>query len=126
MATSRLGLLQRLSIAVLTLILLSVPSGIELGHSCPIHDAIAGSSESTSHTGHEPQDGATAQESGSSKHCCTCIGSCVVATPALTTVPVDFSWLALESTAVTALVRADVRLHPLPRLLPFATAPPLS
>lgn len=126
MAMPRSGLLQRLSIAVLALILLSVQSGVELGHNCPIHDAIGGATASTQHQDHPSHGAAAASEDDSGKHCCTCVGSCVVASPVVTAVPADFSWLTFESTAATALVRTDVRLHPLPRLLPFATAPPLS
>jgi hypothetical protein len=125
MVTRRFEAVRRLVSALLALVLLGVQSGIEPGHACPLHDREVQQSAPAGHAGHHaPAD----DNAGSSdqQNCCTCIGTCVVAAPALLVARAVPTWLSLESTARARLVQTDVRQHPLPRLQPFATAPPLS
>jgi hypothetical protein len=122
------NLVKRSFSALLALSLVTVQGGLEPRHACPVHEPEVQQQAESAH-GHAAHASAAAPESSSTdaQHCCTCIGSCLVATPAiLAASAADLEWLDLQSTAEAIVVRADALRHPLPRLLPFATAPPLS
>ena len=114
----------RILAGLFSLTFLVIQGGLEPRHTCPLHDATPGAApvQSEQHGHHTPADEPEAGES-----CCTCIGSCsaggLVAAPAA---PIAVALLQTEHGARSRTVRASARIHPLPRLLPFATAPPLS
>ncbi|MGH7468074.1 MAG: hypothetical protein ACRENP_08810 [Longimicrobiales bacterium] len=126
MSIGRSGLIRSIVLGVLTLNLLGVQVGIEPSHACPVHDRDVQQAAGPSHAGHHPVNGDDSASSPEEPNCCTCLGTCAVAAPALLAGRIVPSWLSLESTARTRVVHTDVRQHPLPRLHPFATAPPLS
>jgi hypothetical protein len=124
-----IGLLRRCVSAFLAVILLSVQGGLEPRHACPVHEPGFGNQVATHQaaaTQHHHDSPSTDSSTSEPEHCCTCVGSCIVAAPALIATASGVSFSAQESTAAAAVVRRDARRHPLPRLLPFATAPPLS
>ena len=122
------NLVKRSFSALLALSLVTVQGGLEPRHACPVHEPEVQQQADSAH-GHAAHVSDSAPESSTTdaQHCCTCIGSCLVATPALLAgTATELEWLGLQSTAEAIVVHADALRHPLPRLLPFATAPPLS
>jgi hypothetical protein len=130
MSTRPIGLLRRTASAFLAVILLTVQSGLEPRHACPVHEPGVGKQAAADQAGaiqhHHDSSSSTDSSTSESEHCCTCVGSCIVAVPALIATATGVSFSLQERTAGAAVVKRDARQHPLPRLLPFATAPPLS
>ncbi len=120
------SLVKRTLSALLALILVTVQGGLEPRHACPVHEPEVEQQTDTAHAhaaGHTQPESATPEN----EHCCTCIGTCLVAAPAaLAATGADLAWLNQESAAEAFAVHTDALRHRLPRLLPFATAPPLS
>ena len=123
--TNRIGAASRGLLAFLGLVLLLVQGGLEPLHACPIHEPTP--SETQPAQGHSHHDPAAAQTDTESNPCCTCLGSCVAPTAvAIATTASATQFVALTSTLARADDPADLPRAPEPRLLPFATAPPLS
>jgi hypothetical protein len=124
MRYGRAWLASRLLAGLFSLTFLFIQAGLEPRHACPLHEAPpqAAPVSSDQHAHHAPAD-----DSESSESCCTCIGSClaggVVAAPSAT---VAIGWVQTTHNVRSRIVRASARTQPLPRLLPFANAPPLS
>jgi hypothetical protein len=124
--TNRIGAAARGLLAFLGLVLLLVQGGLEPLHACPIHEPIPSETQ-PAQGGHAHHDPAAAQSETESNHCCTCLGSCVAPTAVAIAATVSATqFVALTSTLARADDAADLPRAPQPRLLPFATAPPLS
>jgi hypothetical protein len=104
---------------------LLVQGGLEPRHTCPVHDgtpAASAQAETSGHGHHQQAD--SGDDSGS---CCTCLGSCMGSGPIARPVEARaLSWIGSTHEVRAQVVRTDAQLSPQPRLLPFATAPPLS
>ena len=121
--TNRIGAASRGLMAFLGLVLLLVQGGLEPLHACPVHEPIPAQTQPAGHTHHD----SAAQSEAGSNHCCTCLGSCVAPTAlAIATTASSPQFVALTSTLARAEDPADLPRAAQPRLLPFATAPPLS